>query len=264
MDPWLKKELQKTRRKIPAEKKKTLVLNMQLLEECLADTINYEKAEELLRRGAEPLGYVEDDGWPNNLYSVVLNYLYDRQYTGEDFYKITELFLRYRMDIAEPAIPYDREWVLHSISTFLGVKNDCMLRTMRLLLDHGLKAEDAAMGWVCQIEDLLNTFWSFRDPTLQAEFPDYVRMLMLTASYPHVLKTDDCLQEDIWYEYNHNRCPVEIFNEWDWYDIDVDTSKCEGVPQLHRSLINLREKATGKIVWTFGIHLLPADIQPDY
>ena len=140
MDPWLEKELKKIKRRIPKERKQKLDLNMQLLEICRAETINYEKVEDLLRQGAEPLGYiVESDGWPDNLYSAVQNHLYRGCDTGEDFYNITELFLRYGMDIGKPAVPYDRDWVLNPISSYLGVKNDCMLRTMRLLLDHGLR-----------------------------------------------------------------------------------------------------------------------------
>ena len=164
------------------------------------------------------------------------------------------------MDIGKPAVPYDRDWVLNPISSYLGVKNDCMLRTMRLLLDHGLRAEDAAEGWGTQIEDLLNMFWSFSDPQLQLEYPDYVRLLMLTAAYPHILEKDEWLRKDIWYEHNRGRCDVHRFREWDWYEIEVDTSRCETVPQLHRSLTMIRDKKTQKLVWEFGIRLDPACI----
>lgn len=259
MDPWLEKELKKIKRRIPKERKQKLDLNMQLLEICRAETINYEKVEDLLRQGAEPLGYiVESDGWPDNLYSVVQEHLYRGCDTGEDFYSITELFLRYGMDIGKPAVPYDREWVLNPISSYLGVKNDCMLRTMRLLLDHGLRAEDAAEGWGTQIEDLLNMFWNFSDPQLQLEYPDYVRLLMLTAAYPHILEKDEWLRKDIWYEHNRGRCELKRFREWAWYDIEVDTTRCETVPQLACSLTKIRDKKTQKVVWEFGIHLDPA------
>ncbi len=175
--------------------------------------------------------------------------------TKEDYYQITELFLRYGMDISKPAVPYDDDDVLSPIKNYIGVKNDCMLRTMRLLLDHGLTAEDAAIGWGGQIEDFVNVSGSFSDKVVQTEFPYYVRMLMLIASYPHVLENDESLQEEIWFKYNQGRVDLRRFREWDWYEITV-----EGSAEVRYSVIALVDKGTNEKVWEFGISLYPVQV----
>ncbi len=59
-----------------------------------------------------------------------------------------------------------------------------MMETLRLLLDHGLTAEDAERGWGQELDDFLNVL---DDKDVRDELPHYVKKLMLTASYPHVL-----------------------------------------------------------------------------
>ena len=248
MQDWIKEG-------VPWERKQKLPLNMELLAICTADVIDYKRAEELLQKGAEPLGYIEEGGWPDNLYSSVIRNLNKGMDTKEDYYIITELFLRYGMDITNPAVPYTGFDVLNPIENYIGVKNDCMLRTMRLLLDHGLPAEDARIGWRGQVEDFVNVSRSFSDEVVQTEFPYYVRMLMLIASYPHVLKNDESLQEEIWFKYNQGRVDLRRFREWDWYDYLVD-----GSPGVRHSVISITDKKTNEIVWEFGVSLTPVEV----
>ena len=69
MQDWIKEG-------VPWERKQKLPLNMELLAVCTADVIDYKRAEELLQKGAEPLGYIEEGGWPDNLYTSVVWHLY--------------------------------------------------------------------------------------------------------------------------------------------------------------------------------------------
>ncbi len=253
--------IQQIKEKVSLESMQKFPLNMELLEVCTSAVIDYEKAEELLKHGAEPLGYVEDaEGWPDNLYNMIVWKLYDGQNTKNDYYNITDLFLRYGMDIAKPAVPYDDDWVLNPIGNYIGVKNDCMLRTMQLLLDHGLTAKDAAEAWSRQISDFVNCCGSFSDEGVQIEFPDYVHMLMLIASYPHVLDNDLALQREIWFSYNQGRCDLQRFREWDWYDYVVDCSHCDRHPEVWHSHVKIVERQTSKTVWEFGVSLSPEAI----
>ncbi len=238
-----------------------LPLNTELLKVCVAGEINYGKAEELLKKGAEPLGYIEnDEGWPDNLYSSVLDVLYQQEDTKEDYYSITELFLKYKMNISKPAVPYDGDWILNPMYHFIGRKNDCMLRTMRLLLDHGLNSEDAWCAWGHQTEDFVNVDGCFSDENVRFEFPDYVRMLMLIASYQHVLKDSTGLQQEIWFDYNKSRCDLLRFREWDWYDYEIDWSRSGRIPRVSCSVVTIKDKQTGEEIWTFGISLSPEDV----
>ena len=169
------------------KKKRKLGINLELLKTCSGDIVDYSKAEELLKQGAEPLGYIEECGYPNNLYDEIAHDITFRDDKNGDLFKITELFLQYGMDISKPAIPYDNDEILNPVSQFCGYMQGSMMETLRLLLDHGLTAEDAECGWGENLEYLLNVNDSLNDENVRGELPHYIHKLMLTASYPHVL-----------------------------------------------------------------------------
>ena len=197
-------------------------LNSQLLAACTADTVDYAHIEALLQRGAEPLGRVTVNGEENNLYlEVVDHYInivegvwintedgpedeadYEAEGDPEDFCRITELFLRYGMDISKPAIPYDDDDIVNPLWYFTFMSGEVVLKTLKLLLDHGLRAEDASECWVHEIMDF-GISGDLCDPFSFEQFYSYIRKLMLMASYPHVVNADPELRQEIWYDYNH-------------------------------------------------------------
>lgn len=237
-------------------KMQKLDLNLRLLEACRADSVDYSELESLLQQGAEPLGYIEEQGWPDNLYASVIENLSWNADRNGDLFRITQLLLRYGMDISKPTIPYDNDEILNPIYHFCGMMRGSMMETLRLLLDHGLSAEDARWGWGQQLEDFLNVSDSLDDVDVQAELPHYVRKLMLTASYPHVLEQDEALRFNIWLD--RNRYDLSRFREWDWYDFELDTRYCDrSYPGVARSVITIKEKHSGEAVWRFGVKLDP-------
>ncbi len=233
-------------------------LNADLLAACTSDNIDYERIESLLMHGAEPLGKVVPYGFQNNLYDEVVDHLFCNDDTPEDLYQITELFLRYGMDISKPAIPYDGDNVLNPLWTFAFPSNECVLRTLKLLLDHGLSADDAGECWGHAIFDLVNIDGELSDPYELEMYNDYIRKLMLIASYPHVLNADKELRDEIWYDYNS--FDLVRFRKWEDFDFEVDTSHCQRHPEVYRSVVTIIEKASRKPVWKFGVCLKPEDI----
>ena len=233
-------------------------LNSKLLAACTADELDYELIESLLKQGAEPLGKVIQYGFPNNLYDEIIENLFVNDDTPEDFYRITELFLRYGMDISKPAIPYDGSDVLNPLWTFAFPSNECVLRTLKLLLDHGLSANDAGECWGHAISDFVNVDGALSDPYEFETYYDYIRKLMLIASYPHVLNADEDLRKEIWYDYN--QYDLKRFRDWDDFSFDVDTSHCERHPEVYKSIVTIIEKVSGKAVWKFGVCLNPEEI----
>ena len=233
-------------------------LNSKLLTACMADDLDYEHIESLLKRGAEPLGKVIQYGCPNNLYDEVVNHFFINDDTPEDFYRITELFLRYGMDISKPSIPYDGNDVLNPLWTFAFPSNECVLRTLKLLLDHGLGANDAGECWGHAIFDLVNVDGALSDPYDYEMYSDYIRKLMLIASYPHVLNADEDLRKEIWYDYN--QYDLMRFRNWGDFSFVVDTSHCERRPEVYKSIVTIIEKSSGKAVWKFGVCLNPEEI----
>lgn len=233
-------------------------LNEKLLDVCTDSPVDLVRAEELLRQGADPLGAVTADRETTNLFDAVVEYYITDD--SWDLYRITELFLRYGMDISRPEIPYDDNNVLDPLWTFAFGHGEAVLLTLRLLLDHGLPAESAAQCWGHEICNYCQLWGDLTDEDMYKTYYDYLHKLMLFASYPHVLLNDPSLRDEIWYE--QNDYDVTKFREWKNYSFAVDTSRCDrGTPEVYHSVVTVIENATGKAVWKFGVCLSPEDLE---
>lgn len=235
-------------------------LNQRLLEVCLADPVDYELAEELLKQGAEPMGAIDSESIDNkdNLYTEVVFNLFHNEDTEEDLFFLTELFLRYGLDLSKPAVPYDDNNVLNPLWDFGFFSNDTVMRTLKILLDNGLSADSVALCWGHAISDLANLYGRLEDETDYEFFYDYIKKLMLIASYPHVLDVDTDLQEEIWFRFNDY--DLSKFRDWNNFSYDVDTSHCVKDPEVYRSVVTIIEKESGKPVWKFGVSISPEEI----
>lgn len=167
--------------------------------------------------------------------------------------------MKYGMDISKPSIPYDGSNVLNPLWMFGFFSNEVVLRTLKLLLDNGLSADDADECWGHAIFDLANIDGDLMTDFDYEVFNDYIRKLMLIASYPHVLNEDEYLRDEIWFQYNDY--DVTKFRNWNNYAFDVDTSHCIGNPHVCGSVVTIIEKTTGKPVWKFGVCLKPEEIE---
>ena len=240
-----------------AEEKEAL--NLKLYNVCNAKEINYELAEQLLKQGAEPLGKIK---LPGNriktiLYGEVVDALFDCEDTTEALYKVTEMFLKYGMDVTKP-VPYDENEESNPLWTFAFFSNDNVLKTIKILLDHGLNAEDAGECWGHAISDFCNIEGDLTDSLCYEFYYDYLRKLMLIASYPHVLEADEYLRKEIWL--SENNYDLRKFREWQNYEYEIDTSHCIDYPEVYRSVVTIIEKSTKNKVWKFGVCLKPEDI----
>ena len=235
--------------------------DQRLLEACTAKEIDYGLVQDLLIYGANPMAEIrEPDGTEtDNLYTIVVDFMLAHDEVPEDLYRITELFLEYDMDIAKPSVPYDDDNVLNPLWLFSFSGDETVLKTLKLLLDHGLKAKDAACCWNHEICDLVQTPVKLTDEGSIALFEDYLRKLMLIASYPHVLNADPDLQKEIWYD--SNSYDLTGLRNWNGYRYEIDTSYCEHGPEARRSVVTIIEKKSELPVWRFGVCLTPEDIQ---
>ncbi len=240
-------------------RKDELNLNAELLKVCTSDVIDYDLAESLLVKGAKPLGKITDYGFDNNLYDEIIEFLFRNEETPEDFYRITELFLRYGMDISKPSVPYDGDNVLNPIFRFAFPSNEVVLRTLKLLLDNGLSADDAGVCWGLAISDFVNVDGGLTTDLEYEYYYDYIRKLMLIASYPRLLNSDKSLQNEIWFQYNDY--DITRFRNWHEFSFDIDTSHCDRHPEVHKSLVTIKEKSSGKAVWKFGVSMKPEDVE---
>ena len=241
--------------------RRTKELNQQLLAVCTADVIDYQLAEDLLKQGAEPLGEVINVyGDRDNLYFAAINDLIDNEETLIDLYRITELFSQYGLNISAPSVPYDDENVIHPLTVFSYATGEYALKGLMILLDNGLRAEDAAWCWEQEVSSFTDIWGKLEDLGALELYYDYIRKLMLIASYPHDLNADEELRKEIWYDYNCNGYDVMRFRNWNDYLFEVDTSHCERGPEVYKSVVTIHEKNSGKPVWKFGVCLSPDDV----
>ncbi len=236
-------------------------LNNTLLKVCQSFPINFERVEALLGQGAEPLGRVDYHRVINNLYDSVLDTMLCEDECPEDFVKLTALFLRYGMDIAKPAVPYDGENIINPLWSLSFVKGDAFIQALKLLLDNGLSAEDAACCWYHAVSDLVQFGLALDSEYAYACLYDCVKKLLLIASYEHILKEDKALRSAIWLNYPQNTYDVSKFRAWENFDFEADTSHCENYPEPYKSVVIIIEKSSGLPVWKLGICISPEEIE---
>ena len=230
-------------------------LNNQLYAECSKETLDCVAIEELLKKGADPLGATAVSGWGllDHIYGEILC---DSQETKSiNLPRITELFLKYGMDIDNPKIPYDDDNSLHPMWQFAFVMNENSVYALKMLLDAGISADAVGEMWGHATFDLVNI--SCGDPN-NDEFWNYecvwlMKMAMLCASYDHILNQDEDLRKFIGCAYNNYN--IKKFKEWNNYRYEFDTSRCDRYPELYKSVVRIFEIASNKEVWRIGVSL---------
>lgn len=232
-------------------------LNEQLLTACTKGEINFDEVESLLQRGANPMGKVIAEKEINNLYDALWMHFADSEGMNTVFPKLTKLFLHYGMDIDKPEVPYDDN-VINPLWNFAFYsEGNGILETLRFLLDYGLSAESAGECWGHILFDSLDVYGKLEDDFCYEMLYQDIRKIILFASYPHVLNNDQDLQNVIWL--NQNDYDPRNFRELENFRFSIDTSRCQGEPEVYRSLVTIIEKSTGNAVWTFGFGIDPCD-----
>ncbi len=227
--------------------RKEAELNKRLYEECSKPEVDLATVEELLKQGADPLGGTAEYGWDLLLHLYGELILDSNENPNIPLPQLTELFLRYGMDIDSPRIPYDYDNSLH-VLTFMP-ENEKTLLTLKILLDHGLSVDSFSEFWDHFIFDEINVHKEDpNDEYWNARFTYGFKMIMLGASYDHIV--DDALNSLICRKYNNY--DIHNFRDWDRFEYRFDTSHCERFPELYRALVYIYDKETGELVWRLG------------
>ena len=224
-------------------------LNKRLYEECSKENIDFALVEDLLKQGADPLGATATHGW--DLLTHVYGELVCESQDNDSIHlpRLTELFLKYGMDIDNPRIPYDFGNSINPMWCFAFLLNENSIVALKMLLDNQLSAESFGIFWSHCVNDL--GFISNMDPISNSYFnricTNSFKMAMLGASYDHILSQDDYLQRDI--GCSDNNYDLHKFREPDDFYYEFDTSNCTSSPQLDRLIIRIREVSSKKEVW---------------
>lgn len=235
-------------------------LNTFLYEECSKEKLDKNAIEELLKQGADPLGATAISGW-GLLEHVYGEIVYDSQDSNSvNLPLITELFLKYGMDIDNPRVPYDDN-SLHPMWQFAFVMNENSVYALEKLLDNGLSADSVGEMWGHATFDMINVscgdpcnddFWNYECTWL-------MKFIMLCASYDHVLNNDEDLRRFI--DRSNNNYDIHKFRKWNDFYYVFDTSNCEKTPELYRSIVKIYEAKSDQEVWRFGVCLNDVPIE---
>ncbi len=232
---------------------KEIELNKRLFDECSKEHIDFIAVEELLKQGADPLGGTELFGWDllDHIYGNIVGGSQD--FNSAELPQLTELFLKYGMNVDAPKIPYDGKNSLNPLWEYAFVTNENAIRALKMLLDHGLSADSFAEFWDHSMIDYFHC--ACGDPQ-NDDFWNYnctwtFKMLLLGASYDHILNNDKILREFICCDFNSY--DVHNFRSWDEYDYYFNTSYCSGDPELYGAVIQIYEKKAGTKVWEIGV-----------
>ena len=150
----------------PAE----IELNKKLFDACAEEHIDFALVEELLKQGADPLGGTELYGWSllDHIYGDVVGGSQDND--SVELPKLTDLFLKYGMDVDDPRVPYDGSNSINPLWEFAFVTNENAISALKMLLDHGLSADSFAEFWDHSMTDFFHIecgdpendeFWHF-------------------------------------------------------------------------------------------------------
>lgn len=232
---------------------KEIELNQQLAEACSQEVIDFPLVESLLKQGADPLGATNLYGWD------LLHHIYGDSIACDSWYsdsenlpQLTALFLNHGMNVDNPRIPYDGQDSLNPLWHFAHIVNGNTIVALKMLLDHGLSAESFAEFWDHAFTDYY--IIDCGDPQNDAFWNDSctwtLKMVLLGASYDHIIHADERLRELICCE--HNNYDLHNFRNWDDYEYFFDTSHCQMSPHLYGSILRIFDKKTGSKVWEMG------------
>ena len=228
-------------------------LNKKLYDECCKEVIDFVAVEELLKAGADPLGGTESEGWD------LLDHIYGDLVAGSqyndsaDLPRITKLFLKYGMNIDKPRIPYDGSNSINPAWDFGFVTNENAIIALKMLLDNGLSDESFREFWGHVLTDLC--YIDSGDPQ-NDEFWHYectwtIKMLLLGASYEHILNNDQHPKDFLCC--HDNNYDIKNFRNWNNFDCFFDTSECKYGPDFRGSTIHIYEKHTKNAVWKIKV-----------
>jgi len=239
---------------------KELELNTALYNECCKDTIDFGLVESLLEQGADPLGPTSLEGWEG------LEHLYENLVCGatedeaNNLPEITRIFLKYGMDIANPRVPYDDSDSINPMWSLAFVANSNGILTLKYLLDSGIDYTMVSVFLDHALSDMIDVDRADpNDPNHNEWVVWTMKMMMLAASYEHIIKNDTDLCRFI--KKDKNTYDLLNFRDWDNFYYEFDTSRCEKYPEFYKSVVRIYEKTSKKKVWTMGICLEPNEYE---
>ena len=239
-----------------AEKQTNTELNNELYEACTAENADFSLIEDLLVRGADPLGPTNEwlDPTLGELFCVASANMEDHlAYLDARVPELVRLFVKHGMDInMRPDIPEDDYasplWDLAFWCTPNAIK------TLHILLESGLKTPE--------LEEFVSHFImeaAYIDGDIHSEeHLDYLicglKMIMLSASYEEILSSSAYLREVIAADNTetNNKEILYRFRDYDRFSYVIDKTACSNLRHgIADATVIITDAESNEVVWTF-------------
>ncbi len=234
-------------------------LNEQLCDAITAKELDHEYVTTLMKQGADPLGVMNEWGETpiSELFTTGDNDWGDASENGtlsDRYAEILELFIQNGFDCSRfhPMTDDDENDELWSLLFSISA-GAC--KALKVMFDHGLSAD--------AFKDFLQHFYyDYGNDTGCWNFDYYkdslvwaFRMIMLSASYPHILDNNDYLEDCIEIDTTNkdNKYDLKKFRRYEDFDYEFDLSTVADSCGLYGATVTIIEKNTGITVWTTHI-----------
>ncbi len=219
-----------------------LELNKLLYDECIKKELNFDKINELISKGANPLGFCKE--YEGIVYDGIIYSLIDDNY--QNLFKITKCFLENGMKIENASLveSYGEEVVNPLWSLAFKCDRDG-LKTLELLLDNNLDIESVNI-----LVDHIYTDYIFLEDDFKAvknnkeyylDFSIAMKMIMLCASYYYVIENSKFIRDMV--EIENNNYDISNFKNYDDYYVDIEVKEAKNI------IISFKSKKTNQVVW---------------
>ena len=243
-------------------------VNEALMEALNREQTDLEAIEVLLKKGADPLEACKNKkGWR---ISTVVEYILN-QYELNDYEKapkVIQLFFDYGMTTDEVEDPFD-EPEMDPLFNVALVPNEAGIRMLKVFLDHSPLIHSIEQT-ILHIMNMLRANTSSDSFCPGGHWFDeavyQVKMIMLIASYPQVLKNSTLLQDLIACKDNDLSSLIQ-FREWEASEYSIVTLPVEDNNDFIEDIsITIKDSVLKNVIWTMDISWknYPYQLRPNH
>ncbi len=240
-------------------------LNEELLKAVTADRMDYEYIELLLDEGADPLGPLKSDKEETTIGYIFTcgndSYHYKTE-TGSHHEKLSDRYPKIMSFLIEkgfdcsrfaPSYDDDKNFEMWCLAFSIS-KGSC--EALKIMIENGLKAS-AIEDFICHfIMDAEMCDGSEVDRCYEHHLIWAFKMIMLCASYPHILNESEYLRKIIEMDTtNHgNDYNLDKFRDYNAYKYRFDYSTLDNIPHgVRNARVEVIEIDSNRVVWEMYI-----------
>lgn len=227
-------------------------LNKKLLE--AAKTGDLSAVGSLLQIGADPLGPWDEMDAGAHVLGELFEEASQSACLAEKLPRLVQMFLSCGMDIGKKNLPAHGGDPVDPLWSLAFCRDEHGLRTLKVLLDNALNASSAE----ALVEHILTDMdicggCEVGDEGFLSDTVCALRMIMLAASYPHIIENSPYIRRCVELDGNRGEL-LPRFREWNGFEYHIDISTCTHIPQgLWNATLRIRDRGSREIVWVMKI-----------